>query len=474
MTVRNFIERRPATGFRRSFQADDVQLAKACRELAAQIDSTGANLGESLEAFIGRMRALWRQDQTLDQASKRDVRAMARHVFSREAGTSLSKESGLINALLVRIRSEWSPQATRNLASAFFHSFLDDRNSLLAISETLSETPQNRRAPALELWLQEGFVDTGQGAQRLATKLLTTRDVGVREALERLYFVGGLESCEFVARAYEICCAYVRAHGRDEPNLFLQLLDWSRAADSQDGGKIELVFPGHAGPLADALLLPWCDAIPSNSAMQARIRSFLVAALGDPRFARSSAQWNRVDPEAAMVLRQWLTQASVEQFFDIVTETMSDYDERRMWRYRRKFWTAYLPHITDAWVVFGARGAELARDKARYTDDAGFEKFGSFNKDRPVHNTHAVLVIRLGDLMIAEWSHNGKCRMWRKSDPRAPAPYQTRYRVSDLRDGWWEASHTGNETYGWQSKFASQIRTETGIAMNRSDYRVDL
>ena len=180
MTVRNFIERRPATGFRRSFQADDVQLAKACRELAAQIDSTGANLGESLEAFIGRMRALWRQDQTLDQASKRDVRAMARHVFSREAGTSLSKESGLINALLVRIRSEWSPQATRNLASAFFHSFLDDRNSLLAISETLSETPQNRRAPALELWLQEGFVDTGQGAQRLATKLLTTRDVGSR------------------------------------------------------------------------------------------------------------------------------------------------------------------------------------------------------------------------------------------------------------------------------------------------------
>lgn len=146
-------------------------------------------------------------------------------------------------------------------------------------------------------------------------------------------------------------------------------------------------------------------------------------------------------------------------------------DEKRMWRYRRKFWSAYLPHITDAWVAFGSQGEHLARETARRTEDNNFKRFGLLHG--AVAGTHAVLIMTIGDLTIAEWSHSGKCRMWLRGHPNAPKLYASHYRAEDLRwSEWWEASHTGNEAYGWQGKFAEKIRRETGVSVSSAEYRV--
>ncbi|HDK25944.1 MAG TPA: hypothetical protein ENG48_02475 [Candidatus Atribacteria bacterium] len=48
-------------------------------------------------------------------------------------------------------------------------------------------------------------------------------------------------------------------------------------------------------------------------------------------------------------------------FFEAVEKSAKDPN----WRYRRKFWEAYLPHIEKTWVVLGTRARDLIK-KTKY------------------------------------------------------------------------------------------------------------
>jgi hypothetical protein len=270
--------------------------------------------------------------------------------------------------------------------------------------------------------------------------------------------------------AFVNACSYVRDTAASRPAAIDTLMDWATHDGDPEQGRIRLRYPDMVGSIVNALLLPWLSQAPDKD-IERKVRNFVIAAIGDPRFAISSAQWSDVDRSAREVLIGWLTRASVVQFFEIVSQTMSKPDEKRMWKYRRKFWSAYLPHISNAWVAFGVEGEHLARQMAARTQDSSFKQFGRLNGS--AQSTHAVLIVTIGDLVIAEWSHSGKCRMWPRGHPQAPRPYQPDYNAYDLRwSDWWEQSHHGNETYGWQRKFEQKIRHETGIKMRFSDYQV--
>jgi hypothetical protein len=47
----------------------------------------------------------------------------------------------------------------------------------------------------------------------------------------------------------------------------------------------------------------------------------------------------------------------------------------------------------------------------------------------------SVLLMRLGDLVIAEWSHNGAMRFWKADSKAAPEFHLTDYNGADLRSG---------------------------------------
>lgn len=221
----------------------------------------------------------------------------------------------------------------------------------------------------------------------------------------------------------------------------------------------------------DALLLPWGrTGISPPKVLENQIKDFLIAALGDPRFKRSAPRWRTISEEARSVLKHWLNRAAIMQFFDIVEEAMTDPAELRMWKYRRVFWTTYLNEVSDAWVVLGKKAIRIARDTAFRTKDSSFKQFGVFRTAGAVAS-HAVLILTIGNLRIAEWSHSGKCRMWENLD-HAPKPYEKDYAVYDLRHGEWEASHTSANTYGWQRVFAAQIRTYTGIRKHTSEFMI--
>jgi hypothetical protein len=213
--------------------------------------------------------------------------------------------------------------------------------------------------------------------------------------------------------------------------------------------------------VADALLTPWLSADPSDE-LRDYVRGTLLKFLNDPRVR--PAEWNGVDPDAKRVMFRWLARASLEQFLAVVDQTAPG----QQWEFRRAFWGAYIDrnYVHDSWVVFAPTGAARARQLARERADAGMLTFGAL---RGAAADQAVLLLRVGDLIIADWSHNGSLRIWHDNDPGAPKIHQheTEYHSTSLRTNCAFAKwHVGS----WQQDAEAFIRTHTGIRLMSIDY----
>lgn len=221
--------------------------------------------------------------------------------------------------------------------------------------------------------------------------------------------------------------------------------------------------------LTYALLAPWTTSNCSE-AHQRLISGLLVSRNGDPRLAPQRWSALRQDvlalyPEARVedafaVLRHWLVRATVREFFSVVAKTV---ERRDQWKERTDFWLAYLDagFITDAWFAFGPQAERLARKfmEGQKVEYATLEGGGATPKQ-------SALIFTIGDMRIAEWSDNGKCRFWHGTDPRAPALYDRRYYGPALRaeatgQSLHEISH--NPPNGWQLKFARHVYQNAGI-----------
>jgi len=237
-----------------------------------------------------------------------------------------------------------------------------------------------------------------------------------------------------------------------------RLMAWA----GESGG---LVYPKAWPEFAGALFRPWRSADPARKHKTALIERALGYA-GDPRV--NQARWRPVKDaagDAYEVILRWLTRASVEQFFDIVSETMTDRPD--MWAERRKFWTAYLraDMISAAWVAFGSDGARRADRAATQTRGSGLSMFGRLSTGSGRTPQHAALIMRIGDLTIVDWSHNGSWNIWKRRDPHHPVLFRhNRQRLPDYAPAeLMNAPAKGPHMSGWQFKVANIIKAETGL-----------
>lgn len=70
--------------------------------------------------------------------------------------------------------------------------------------------------------------------------------------------------------------------------------------------------------------------------------------------------------------------------------------------------------------------------------------------------------MKIGDLIIVEWSHNGSYNIWTASHPSAAKLYKTGYYPEELMGAPVERPHMSSDTFSWQRKVASIIRDHTG------------
>lgn len=233
--------------------------------------------------------------------------------------------------------------------------------------------------------------------------------------------------------------------------------------------KGRLAFAEMGPYVANALVLPFGEAAPSRALLQSLL-NLLIGLFGDPRL--HPGRWARMADAAAMV-RRWLAGVSLRQFLDVVDKVAVE----RMWKYRRAFWEAVLRAglISDAWVVFDGTGETVARRV--FGDRLPFGRLG-----KGVQSGQAVLMMKMGRSLVAEWSHNGRCIIWRDAASRdAPSLFQPGYDPAELRyvvpgdvlhGPVFVVSHTSPETYNWQYKVAKCIHETTGLFLDEADYRL--
>ncbi|WP_227657754.1 EH signature domain-containing protein, partial [Candidatus Magnetaquicoccus inordinatus] len=175
-------------------------------------------------------------------------------------------------------------------------------------------------------------------------------------------------------------------------------------------------------------------------------------------------RWLDVDEKAQRVMRRWLTRASLEQFLDVVDLTAQSH----MWAARRKFWSAYYEHkfMLEAWVAFARDGSNFAKRLAAEKENPAIGSFGVLASGGVLKN-HAVLIMQIGDLVVADWSHNGKCHIWLPGNENVPKLYRHTYHRDELVNGSdFNKVHNGD----WQNDVHAFIRRYTGITITTRRY----
>lgn len=273
----------------------------------------------------------------------------------------------------------------------------------------------------------------------------------------RLEFEGFLETC-FVKIASAIGSRLAQGE------LDAHELDRIAAiAIVEDGGHDNWRFRlSQLQVLVEALLLPFQSKEPEHG-VRKWLEIFVLDCLGDPRL--TPEKWNGVNEHAERVIRRWLVAATLGDFFRVLDESMrrgTDADADRHWPYRRAFWNAYLErdHISDAWVVLGH---SVAKDTRHVLSEMS-ASYARLERGGGARHSHAVLIMRIGSLIITEWSHSGKYRIWNEGNPNAPEFYRKRYHRDELvylPD--FEGAHHGAVTGTWQSTLAGVIKDHTGV-----------
>mgnify|MGYP001028701224 CR=1 FL=1 len=194
------------------------------------------------------------------------------------------------------------------------------------------------------------------------------------------------------------------------------------------GGKLRFDEPAARGEMANALVGAWVGGA-GPDALRDDVLQFLRQHLGDPRV--SPSRWAQADEKTLATVRGWLAKLTLDAFFDIIGQFAARSGFDPTWQQRKAFWSACLRKgwISDGWLALGpnvSRSAAVSR-----------ELRGSFGRlDGAADKNHSVLLIRIGQTVFAEWSHNGRLRAWEADSTFAPRFFGTgKYLAHPLRVG---------------------------------------
>ncbi|EPR43453.1 hypothetical protein dsx2_2304 [Desulfovibrio sp. X2] len=433
--------------------ATPVAMGRAEREVAKKLQGGGSTPPKpfELEEIYRELSRALDSHGTVRAAGRRALRLAPWVLFSYP-----TNRPGYLAAMpgVAQEYAAWlAPQSTCRPLLALLHALLLHYPRTLATFTDwlalLNERLASSDSPKLHLW-QARRRDFGllanDGPERVWRRLAADA-APVSELLDAMGLNGDLGTGRFAEQAFLGLLAHVaRMMDDGRADAPLERL-FAFAAPIGTGSEELLRFP-LAREVAEGLLMPFARRrVPLS--YKDRVRDFLLKRLGDPRMV--SRGWQGVPEEAKAVIKGWLVENSLEDFFRILTATADP-----IWTYRRDFWRTYLQKgvITEAWVALGSKARSLAK---RAFDGEYGELVGALG-------TQSVLLMRIGGLTIAEWSHSGACRIWLTPTGVTPDFYKLTYGAASLRGTPDEKIiHNGSERYRWQNRVARYIRNSTGI-----------
>jgi hypothetical protein len=465
-SFRERLEARREVGWRPVNLGDDFQPVHVQRAAIMVVKRLGEGdprqpQGLDLDELAERIRQTWRESGSLAGLSKRDLRLLPWVLFHGQEQAWLGGDRELL-----RDYRGWLAQGHRSRAVvALLYEYL------AAYPRQLSTFDQVR-ALLREQVLGSDAIGLHQWRERCTEFLLLEEDGPARmvtawwdsprpaeEFLADAGLAGGLEGGKFLAEATDFFVRWLGgrlARGELSSTKLARALTWVE----HDG---RLRFETLRIATAEALLAPFEERRPAVE-IESTLRPFFLRCLGDPRLPHATG-WANVPDGLRSVMRRWLVRLDLDDFFRLLDKTALD----RQWRYRKAFWRAYLKRdlITDTWIVLGPEAAKIARRIFEHGDKA----VGKLRSGPGVLGNHSVLLMRLGRMTVAEWSHNGTCRFWLEGNRDAPAMYRPSYSRDELVHGPdFKQRHHGTERGTWQGRIADWIYRNTWVRVSPSDY----
>ena len=363
----------------------------------------------------------------------------------------LERHANLFESFLDRLKRHRLNAAMRRLVSAFLDRYPTQDPTFGRAAEFIASELPKFSTPFLALGSDWDIFVGKRSGERLADAVLKS-GTGV---LTGAGLPEHLWSYAFVEHLFRQTCKRLQPL---DPGQLANLKAWAHL--SQARSEEALRFPRSRNNLMRALLGSWIGKPPPpDSPAKAEIMNLIDRVAGDPR--TSTTGWIGVDDDLRKVYMQWLAEASLKQFLDIVERSLrSDADAKRMWKKRRTYWTAWFQtgRIDQAWVAFGRDAhADAGRVSAK---DPNFGR--SYAKvERSPTSYHSALIMRMGDHTIVEWSHSGKCWIWPNSRG-APRLDRRVYEVEDLREAPISIIH---HDATWRQNVTEELRRLTGFSL---------
>src|SRR5262249_40798007 len=126
----------------------------------------------------------------------------------------------------------------------------------------------------------------------------------------------------------------------------------------------------------------------------------------------------------------WLSIEYLDLFIKIIEDTAED----RQFKPRKAFWLKYFERnlVSDVTLILASDAGRIARKTRTKLDNAEYMQWAALGSSLP---NQSVLLMRIGDLIIAEWSHSGAMRFWNARAKNSPRFHDKEYVGSMLRNG---------------------------------------
>lgn len=400
----------------------------------------------------------------LDQLSPRSRRQAPWVLFyDMPHKPTLGQAPDIVNGLFDLFAKSGRPSLVVSTLHCFLRDYPRDWSTFDLLRtglERLLGARDDRRIHTLDR-VRRNFLLEEDGPARLA-KVLLIGEGDIAAGMAEAKLINELEAGKFTQACFAEMCRQVRKNLSAGSLTFADLKRFLVYATK--GG--DLRFPAMSADLANCLLEP-LDVASPPAGLKDTVQGFLLKHLRDPRLARE--RWLGVSDQAKGVILRWLVGATLEDFFHVLDRTAPGTEGGRRWTYRRAFWGAYNKKrlISDAWIALGPS----AKDLIRRGGGSDVLKYGALEG---AGASDCLLLLRIGNLTIAEWSHMGSCRIWHAASKTKPEMYRYRYTKSSIVYSSPDETvrHAGAENGVWQLKLASYIRTHTGADVRESDYKL--
>jgi len=144
-------------------------------------------------------------------------------------------------------------------------------------------------------------------------------------------------------------------------------------------------------------------------------------------------------------------------------EVLNSSNQSLQWRTRENFWRNFIERdfVREAWIAFGP---DAYRQAQKLIKSGQLRSRGAFGilENSQIQGHHSVLIMRIGDLTISEWTHDGKVRFYRSRNSAKPDFYKLRYDPEVLRRDS-KADHFKVHLGAWQYDVAEYIYQITGL-----------